>query len=36
MEVCVYVREEDDYQIDFIQNIFWHEHETQHESAIVL
>lgn len=37
MEVCVHVTEkEDDYEIDFSQNISWREHETQHESAIVL
>ena len=37
MEVHVYViEEEDNYQIDFSQNVFWHEHETLHESVIVL
>lgn len=36
MEVCAYVMKEDEYQTDFCQNLFWHEHETQHASAIIL
>lgn len=35
MQVYVYVTE-DDHQTDFSQNIFWHEHETERETVIVL